>query len=144
MVSAFADDADAGARSPILREELLEAAERELRSYEPVLQALRLPAGSAEREGELRAALSAASETPLAIADACAEVAELAASVTAGSKPALRGDATASVLLAEAATRAAARLVEINLHDQPADARLADAARHSERAAMARARALEG
>jgi formiminotetrahydrofolate cyclodeaminase len=142
MVSAFADDAEAGARAPILREELLEAGEGELRSYEPVLQALRLPAGTPERERELRTALSAASDTPVAIARAAAEVAELAARVTANSSPALRGDAAASVLLAEAATRAAVRLIEINLRGEAEDARVEEAERLSRRAANARERAL--
>jgi formiminotetrahydrofolate cyclodeaminase len=142
MVSAFADDAEAEARAPVLREELLEAGERELRAYEPVLQALRLPAGSPERERELRAALSAASEAPVAIVRAAAEVAELAARVTARSKPSLRGDAAAGVLLAEAATRAAARLVEINLRGEADDARVEEVERLSRRAANARERAL--
>lgn len=142
MVSAFADDAEAEARAPVLREELLEAGERELRSYEPVLEALRLPAGSEERERELRAALSAASDAPVGIARAAAEVAELAARVTAASKPALQGDATASVLLAEAAARAAARLVEINLNAQADDPRREEVQRCSQRAGRARERAL--
>jgi len=142
MVSAFAEDAEAEARAPILRVELLEAGERELSSYGPVLAALRLPVGSAERERDLRAALSAASETPLDIARATAEVAELAARVAAESTPSLRGDATAGTLLAEAATRAAARLVEINLRGESEDGRVEEVARLSRRAAKARERAL--
>ncbi len=142
MVAAFADDKEALARAPILRQELLAAGERELASYEPVLAALRLPSESRERARELRRALSSASETPVAIARAGAEVAELAARVAQASTPALRGDATAGVLLAEAATRAAARLVEINLRGQPADPRLEEVARLSGRAATARESAL--
>jgi formiminotetrahydrofolate cyclodeaminase len=142
MVSAFADDAEAEARAPVLRAELLAAAEHELRSYAPVLEALRLPAGSEERERELAAALSAASEVPVAIARAATEVAELAARVTAASKPSLKGDATAGVLLAEAAARSAARLVEINLNARPHDPRLEEVARLRRRAAKARERAL--
>jgi formiminotetrahydrofolate cyclodeaminase len=143
MVAAFADDGDVEARARHLRDELLEAGERELHSYEPVLEALALPAGSPERAGALRRALSHASQTPLAIARSASEVAELAARVTAQSKPALRGDATASVLLAESATRAAARLVEINLSGQPGDPRVEEVARLSARAAQARAAVLE-
>jgi hypothetical protein len=134
MVAAFARDEEAAARAPILRAQLLEAGERELRSYAPVLAA-RTP--EARRE-----ALSAASETPLAIARAAAEVAELCAQVMAASKPALKGDAGTGVLLAEAAARAALRLVEINLKGSPNDPRLLEGARLAERAAAAREHAL--
>ena len=134
MVALFAGLDDVAARGSALRGELLDAGERELHAYEPVL--------SATSDDERRAALSAASDTPLAIARAAAEVAELAAEVTERSKPALKGDAAAGVLLAEAATRAAARLVEINLRRAPDDPRLADAAALSDRAARAREAAL--
>lgn len=142
MVAGFAADDHAAARARLLRRELLDAGERELRSYAPVLEALRLPKGAPERESALSRALSAASETPAAIARAGAEVAELAARVTEASTAALRGDATAGALLAEAATRAAARLVEINLRGRPEDPRLEEVARLSRRAAAARERAL--
>ena len=103
-------------------------------SYEPVLRATTPEA----RER----ALSEASDAPLAIARASAEAADLAALVLAESKPALKGDAAAGVLLAEAATRAAARLVEINLRGQPNDPRLEEVARLSQGAAAARERAI--
>jgi formiminotetrahydrofolate cyclodeaminase len=134
MVSAFAGADDVADRAPVLRKQLLEAGERELHAYEPVLEAT---TPDARRE-----ALSAASESPLAIARASAEIAELAARVAAESKPALKGDAVAGVLLAEAVTRAAARLVEINLSGAADDPRLEEAASLGERAARARERAL--
>jgi hypothetical protein len=57
----------------------------------------------------------------------------------------LKGDAVTAVLLAEAATRAAARLVEINLSGAPAgDPRVGEVAGLSERAARAREVALGG
>jgi formiminotetrahydrofolate cyclodeaminase len=137
MVSLFAGADDVAARAPVLREGLLEAGERELHAYEPVLAA-----STAEARRE---ALSVASETPMAIARAAAEVAELAARVASESKPALKGDAVTAVLLAEAATRAAARLVEINLSGAPAgDPRVGEVAGLSERAARAREVALGG
>jgi formiminotetrahydrofolate cyclodeaminase len=135
MVAAFADADQVAALAPALRAQLLEAADRELYSYEPVLAA-----ATSEERSE---ALSVASEAPLAIARAAVEVAELAAQVMAESKPALKGDAGAAVLLAEATTRAAGQLVEINLKGQPDDPRLAEVARLSERAAQARQRVLE-
>lgn len=132
MVASFAGEQETAARGAVLRGELLDAGERELHAYEPVL--------AAATEGERRAALSVASDAPLAIARAAAEVAELGAEVSVRSKPALKGDAAAGVLLAEAATRAAAQLVEINLRGSPDDPRLAEVAALSERAARARKR----
>lgn len=133
MTARFAGLDDLAARAAVLRGELLEAGERELHSYEPVL--------AAKGEQERAEALSAASDSPLAIARAAAEVAELGARVAAQSGPALKGDAVAGVLLAEAAVRAAARLVEINLSRIPDDPRLEEVTQLNERAANARRQA---
>jgi formiminotetrahydrofolate cyclodeaminase len=138
MVAAFAGVETARTRAPALRAQLVEAGELDMRSYEPVLAAQRLRAGDPSRERRVDEALSRASEAPLAIMRAAAEVAELALEVWAQSKPALRGDAATAVLLAEAAARAAARLVEINLQGRAGDPRLADVAQLSERTAQAR------
>jgi formiminotetrahydrofolate cyclodeaminase len=134
MVAAFAGDEEAAARGRVLRKQLLEAGERELHAYQPVLAA-----ATAEARRE---ALSVASETPLAIAGAAAEVAELAARVASASKPALKGDGITGAVLAEAAACAAARLVEINLSGTADDPRLGEVASLSERAARARELAL--
>jgi formiminotetrahydrofolate cyclodeaminase len=142
MVASFADQKEAAERAGALRARLLEAGERELRSYEPVLQAQRLPASDPARTKRLRAALAEASEALLQIARGSAEVAELAASVAADSKPALQGDAIAGALLAEASSRAAARLVEINLSDHGGDPRLGEVAALAQHAAVAREHAL--
>jgi formiminotetrahydrofolate cyclodeaminase len=134
-------DAELAERAHELRAEALELADRDLSSYATVLEAQRLPAGSPARAEALAAALSEASQTPLAIAENAAEVAVLAASVTAVCKPAVRGDALAGVLIAEAAATAAASLVEVNLagSDGADLARARDARR---RAAEAREEAL--
>jgi methenyltetrahydrofolate cyclohydrolase len=129
------------ARAAELRQEGLELADRDLSSYAPVLDALRLPAADPERAERLDAALTEASRTPLAIAEAAAEAAVLGARVTAASNPAIRGDALTGVLLAEAATVAAAALVEINLSGR-ADADLARARDARRRAQEAREDAL--
>lgn len=134
MVARYAAVDEAAARAGVLRRELIDAGERELHAYEPVL------ASSTNEQRE--EALSAASELPLAIALASTEVAELAAQVTAQSKPALKGDGAAGLLLAEAAAAAAARLVEINLHARPDDPRLAQVAALAQRAAIAREQAM--
>jgi methenyltetrahydrofolate cyclohydrolase len=135
MASTYAGLDDVRARAAVLRGELLEAGQLELHAYEPVL--------AASSDQERREALSAASAVPVTIVRVSSELAELGARVVNESKPALKGDAVAGVLLAEAAARAAARLVEINLAGEPEDRRLAEVARLSERAARARGHALK-
>jgi methenyltetrahydrofolate cyclohydrolase len=142
MVARFVHDAGAAARAAECRVELLAAGERELSSYQPVFAASRLPAGDPARKQRLDDALSEASEPPFAIAQASAEVAELAASIAAKSKKAVAGDAIAATVLAEASSRAAARLVEINLAGRGNDLRLAVVRELVERSGAARKAAL--
>ena len=137
MAAKFAQDDEAASRASALREQLLGAGEADMRAYEPVLDAMRLPADDPARDERLARALSAACETPLAVARAAAEVAELAAAVAARGKASVRGDALAGAVLAEAAVRAAARLVEINLDGRGDDPRLAEVAELRKRAANA-------
>ena len=144
MTAAFADVEASVSRARALGADLLESGERELTSYRPVLEALRMDRNDPSRARRLNEALSDASEAPLAIARASAEVAERAAEVVARSKRAVAGDAIAGVLLAEAATQAAAELVEINLGRRPGDARLDEVAELRSRAARARERVRRG
>jgi formiminotetrahydrofolate cyclodeaminase len=125
-------------RAAALQARALELAEEDLSSFTPVLEAQRLPAGDETRSERLRAALSAASDAPLAVAAAGCEVAELAAELARGGRPSLEGDAAAAALIAEAATRAAARLVELNLAGTPDDVRLRAAGEYAARAWAAR------
>jgi formiminotetrahydrofolate cyclodeaminase len=125
-------------RAAALRERALELAEADLGSYAPVLAAQRLPADDPERPERLRAARSEASTVPMEIAELGCEVAELAAGAARGGRRSLEGDATAGALLAEAATRAAVRLVELNLAEQADDPRLAAARELAARAWAAR------
>lgn len=131
-------------RARTLRTYALELAERDQDAYAGVLEALKLPESAPERPGRVQAALSAAADGPLALARAAGEVAGLAAQLALTGNPHLVGDATAAALLAEAATRAATRLVELNLSGLPGDPRLQVARELAELAADARARALEG
>ena len=95
-------------------------------------------------DGDLRAALSGAADVPLAVAEAGAEVASIAARLASEGNPNLQGDALCAVLLAEAGVRAAVRLVEINLSGEPGeDGRLERAREVVETAASAR-RSAEG
>jgi formiminotetrahydrofolate cyclodeaminase len=131
-------------RAAALRARALELADEDLSSFGPVLDAQRLPAGDEGRPERLRAALSAASDTPLAVAAVGCEVAELAAEVARGGRLSLEGDVAAAALLAEAATRAAARLVELNLAAVPNDIRLRTAGEYAARAWAARKETVAG
>jgi len=131
-----------GADTAALRARALELADADLGSYAPVLEAQRLPVEDPSRSERLRTALSEASDVPLAVAEAACEVAELAAERSRSGGRSLEGDATAAALLAEAAARAAARLVELNLAARPDDPRVAAARELAARAAAARERAL--
>lgn len=131
-------------RAAELREEALRLAERELSSYAPVLEAMRLDAATPGRERRVTEALSDAAEAPLAIARAAAEVAELGTEALRAGNDHLRGDAITGVLLAEAACRAAGRLVEINLAQLPDDPRAAEVLRSASRGDTARRWALDG
>jgi methenyltetrahydrofolate cyclohydrolase len=120
MAAVFAPDREALAgRAHELRDRSLELAQSELHAYEPVLEALRLPHEDPERAAKVSAARAAAAEPPLAIAQAAAELAELAAEIARTGNPNLAGDAITATLLAEAGGQAAARLVMINLGDDP-------------------------
>lgn len=131
-------------RAIALREQALALGERELRSYAPVLAALRLAADDPARGARVAAALSEAAEAPLAVARVAAELAGLAAELARTGNRALEGDAAAGALLAEAACAAAGRLVQINLAATPGDPRLAEVQRLAAGAAAARAEALAG
>jgi methenyltetrahydrofolate cyclohydrolase len=137
MAAAISGHADVAARGAAARARALALADDDAAAYTAVIEAQR--AGDAAR---IATALSRASDVPLAIAETAAEMAEAAAGVAATGRASIRGDAIAAALLAEAATAAAARLVEINLRDSPRDPRLVRARSLAGLAAQARARAL--
>lgn len=126
------DDADAAAaRARELRERAAPLAQADAEAYEAVI--------AARGEPGYYEALSRAADVPLAIVEAAADVAELAAELAAQGNPNLRGDAVTAVLLAEASARAAANLVEINLAERDGDRRI-DRAQELASAAGAAAR----
>jgi methenyltetrahydrofolate cyclohydrolase len=131
-------------RAGELRERMLELAEVELHAYEPVLEALRLSADDPQRAQRLSAARSRAAQSPFELAVAAAELACLGEETARAGNPNLEGDALTGCLLAEAACRAATRLVEINLPGGEEDPRVREARDHSRRALTARERALPG
>ena len=138
MAAGLAGDSAAASRSRGLRAKLLAFAEAELSSYEPVLEAMRLSRDDPTRSARVAHALLDASRSPLAIAEAAAEVAELGVEVARNSSNEVRGDALTGTLLAEAACAAAATLVEINLQRQPAEPALEEARTARARAGAAR------
>lgn len=127
-----------------LRERLQLLGDEDTRAYRAVLDAMRdVPGRTPEqRDFALGRALIAAAEVPLRIADAAADVAELAALAEAAGKHTLRPDATAAATLAEAAVRASAHLVDVNLSTVPAGEHSGRAARLAAAAEAARSRAL--
>ena len=94
-------------------------------------------------ERDLGPALEHAAELPLAIADAAAATAELAALAAGWATGYEKADAIAAAALAEGATRAAAALVHANLAILPGDARALRADELVQTAAAARAAATE-
>jgi methenyltetrahydrofolate cyclohydrolase len=130
------------ARAGELRADAVALAERELHVYGAVLDALRLPEEEPGRAERLDAALSDAADSPLAVARAAAEVAEMAAEAARTGNRHLRGDAVAGALLAEAACVAAARLADLNLAGRSDDPRRGEAAELPRRALEARLAAL--
>lgn len=143
MAAGFApDEGSTRARAAELRAHALALADRELRSYVPVLEALRLPADDPRRPARLTEARSSASEAPLQIAAVAAELAGLAAEIAHDGSPHLAGDAAAAALIAESACRAAAQLVRLNLADHGEDPRSDQADALAARAAAARTYAL--
>lgn len=138
------EGAGVAAQARALRERLLELGDADARAYAAVLQAMRAgtETPAAERDFELGQALVVAALLPLAIAEASADVVELAALATAHGKESLRPDAAVAAALAEAAAHSGAHLVEVNLATMPGDDRSDRAAELVEAARAARARAL--
>ena len=132
-----ADDAGAGAQASALAERLNGLAALDADVFATALEALRQATerddagedGSASRDFQLGRTLEEAASVPLAIAEAAADVALLAAEVARSAPDSeLAEDATAAAMLAGGAARAAAHLVSINLASRPADVTLARAA----------------
>jgi methenyltetrahydrofolate cyclohydrolase len=120
------DARGAVAQAEALRRRVLPLAEEDARAYESFLEARRLSekVGPEARDAAIGAALSHAADVPLAIAEAAFDVASLAADLAERGNPNLRGDAATAVLLSEAAVRATANLVEINLGTREGDERV--------------------
>ena len=135
----------ATAQAEALRSRIEPLAQADAEAYEAALVAFRLPdqLEPEVRNATLGVALERAAAIPLAIAEVGADVADLAAQLAEHGNPAVRGDAVAGAVLAEAGTRAAAHLVRINLGAAPEDLRVTRASAIAEAAARSAKRALE-
>jgi len=98
-----------------LRCRLAQLAEEDAQAYAAVLEALRLPEGTSQREVQRQEALLGAALVPLEIAGIGARVAAMAVRVAEAGNPNLRGDAVTGAVLAAASARSAASLVDINV-----------------------------
>lgn len=98
-----------------LRRRLAQLADMDARAYAAVLEALRLPRETSQREVQRQEALLGAALVPLEIAGIGARVAVMAAGLAEAGNPNLRGDAVTGAVLAAASARSAACLVDINV-----------------------------
>ena len=139
----WGDASGAVAQARKLRTRAVPLAEEDAIAYGDVIAAMRSTRDKPVevRDHELGQALSLAAEVPLLIAETAADVAELAATAAERGNPNLRGDAATAAMLAAAAARSAANLVEINLGTTPDDERVERAARASKAASASADRA---
>jgi formiminotetrahydrofolate cyclodeaminase len=139
------DAPGAVAQAEALRARILPLAEEDAVAYENFLLARRMPeeVDSEVRDAAVGEALSRAADVPLAIAEAALDISCLAADLAERGNPNLRGDAATAALLAEAAVRATANLVEINLATREGDERIARARELVEMARRVSRRAIE-
>ena len=124
-------------RAEALKERAAPLAQADANAYGRVIEAQR-------EGGDVQAALSEAADVPLEVAEVGAEVADLAVQLIENGNPNLRGDALTAVLLAEAGTRAAVALVEINLSAADVEDGRLDRARELARSANNARNAVEG
>jgi formiminotetrahydrofolate cyclodeaminase len=120
------DAPGAVAQAEALRARVLPLADEDARAYESFLLARRMSEDfdPQVRDAAIGEALSRAADVPLAIAEAALDVASLAADLVEHGNPNIRGDAAAAALLSEAAVRATANLVEVNLATREGDERV--------------------
>jgi methenyltetrahydrofolate cyclohydrolase len=139
------DAAGAVAQAEALRARALPLADEDARAYESFLVARRMPEALEPevRDAAIGAALSRAADVPLAIAETGIDVATLACELAERGNPNLRADVATAVLLSEAAVRATANLVEVNLGTREGDERVERARELCEMARRIRRRVLE-
>jgi formiminotetrahydrofolate cyclodeaminase len=135
----------AAAQARALEARVLPLAKATDAAWEAALSALsRAEDGaSAEPDAQLEEKLARAAEVPLAIAEAAADIARLAAVVAELGDGTYRSDAAAAAVLAAGASRASAHFVVINLGTRPEDEWVRRATTSSDAAADDAVRALD-
>lgn len=133
----WADAPAAAAQAEALRARAAPLAQADADAYAAAVERLDEPReeDADRRDFQLGRALDAAAVIPLRIAASAADVAALAAEVAEHGNPDLRPDAAGAALLAEAAARTAAHLVQVNLAVGSEDPRVREANGHAESAA---------
>src|SRR6266571_247541 len=121
MAARFAAT-DLCTHAEMLRARVAPLAQADASAYQQVISLKLLPGkpntkAAKARHLAIRKALDAATEIPLRVAEAGADVAKLAAVLARDGNPNLRGDAATAGQLAAAGARAAATLVAINVGD---------------------------
>jgi formiminotetrahydrofolate cyclodeaminase len=135
------DDAGSAlAQAEKLRSRVGPLIDLDARAFDEALRTLstRAEVDPGERDSRLEQSLARAAEVPLAIGEAAADIAELAALVSSYGTPELRADAASAAILAEAAAQTVEQLVEANLATTKDDARLESARQHLKRARVSR------
>lgn len=106
-------------RSQQLASELLALVDADAASYTGVMDAYQLPAGTEEersvRHDAIQATMRQATDIPLAVAEACVQVLELAAMAAEMGNRNARGDVAAGAHLAQAALLTVGRNVRLNV-----------------------------
>jgi formiminotetrahydrofolate cyclodeaminase len=124
--TAWPEAPAAAAQAERLRRRAAPLAQRDAEVYEDALAAMRLPerVEPSVRDATVGDTLSRAADVPLAIAEAGADAACLAVLVADRGAADRRADAVTAALLAEAAARAAAGLIAVNLTVTAGDERV--------------------
>jgi formiminotetrahydrofolate cyclodeaminase len=107
--------ADLVADAERLRANAADLADADAEAYGEIIEAYATRADEQLKHQQVRAALTRATDVPLAIAELGADTARLAGRLATEGKRSVRGDAATALLLAEAATRSAAHLVDVNV-----------------------------
>ena len=128
-VQVWPEGAGAAAQAERLRKRVIPLAEQNVAAYRKAVGLLRGDelADGHHRDFELSRSLDEAARIPLAIGEAAADVAALAADVAEYGEPSVRADAATAGALALAGARGAAILIEVNLTTTSGDERLARA-----------------
>ncbi len=106
---------DADARLARSREALMGLAAEDAEAFALVQELTRLPAGDRRRESELPGAVEAATRVPLVAAAGCVAIVRLARDIAPICNAYLLSDLAIAAIIADAAARASAENVRVNL-----------------------------